>query len=118
MAVQTESHWVTDKTCLLVFFWGGLAKPFKSRMPYWVPEEFLADYINLALSLSGTAFRVELAAEPVLFCEPTESAPEPTPFRDPTESAPFPGVHTFEMNCTLRVNCAQALIRLASVSTY
>ncbi len=90
MAVQTENHWVTDKTCLLVFFWGGLAKPFKSRMPYWVPEEFLADYINLALSLSGTAFRVELAAEPVLFCEPTESAPEPAPFREPTESAPEP----------------------------
>ncbi len=80
----------TDKTCLLVFFWGGLAEPFKSRMPYWVPEESLADYINLALSLSGAAFRVELAAEPAPFHEPRESAPEPAPFREPRESAPEP----------------------------
>ncbi len=28
-----------------------------------VPEELLEDYINLALNLSGSAFRVELAAE-------------------------------------------------------
>ncbi len=32
-----------ENICLLVFFWGGLAEPFKSRMPYWVPEELLAD---------------------------------------------------------------------------
>ncbi len=57
-------------------------------MPYWVPEESLADYINLALSRSGTAFRVELAAEPAPFREPTESAPELATFHEPTVSAP------------------------------
>ncbi len=80
----------TEKTCLLVFFWGGLSEPFNSRMPYWNPEELLQDYVNLALRLSGSAFRVELAAEPAPFREPTESAPEPAPFREPTESAPEP----------------------------
>ncbi len=101
-----------ENTCLMVVFWGGLAEPFKSRMPYWVPEELLEDYINLALNLSGSAFRVELAAEPATvqkltepipepapvqepteptpFREPTESTPEPAPFREPTESAPEP----------------------------
>ncbi len=52
-----------EKTCLMIIFWGGLAEPFKSLMPYWTPEESLEDYINLALHLSGSAFRVELAAE-------------------------------------------------------
>ncbi len=80
---------VTEKTCLLVFFWGGLAEPFKSRMPYWVPEDSLEVYINQVLNLSSSAFRVELAAEPAPFREPTESAPEPAPFREPTESAPL-----------------------------
>ncbi len=101
-----------ENTCLMVVFWGGLAEPFKSRMPYWLPEELLEDYINLALNLSGSAFRVELAAEPATaqkltepipepasvqepteptpFREPTESAPEPAPFRELTESAPEP----------------------------
>ncbi len=79
-----------ENTCLMVVFWGGLAEPFKSRMPYWVPEELLEDYINLALNLSGSAFRVELAAEPAPVQKPTESAPEPAPFREPTESAPEP----------------------------
>ncbi len=68
------------------FFWGGLAEPFKSRMPYWHPEESLEEYIDLALSLSGSAFRME----PAPFCEPTESAPEPAPFREPIVSAPEP----------------------------
>ncbi|KAF4109742.1 hypothetical protein G5714_008994 [Onychostoma macrolepis] len=49
----------------MVIVWGGLAEPFKSLMPYWAPEESLEDYINLALHLSGSAFRVALAAEPV-----------------------------------------------------
>ncbi len=79
-----------ENICLMVVFWGGLAEPFKSRMPYWVPEELLEDYINLALNLSGSAFRVELAAEPAPVQKPTESAPEPVPFREPTESAPEP----------------------------
>ncbi len=58
------AHWMaTEKTCLLVFYWGGLAEPFKSLL-YWVPEESLEDYINLALNLSGSAFRVELATVP------------------------------------------------------
>ncbi len=57
----------TGKICLLVFFWGGLAKPFKSRMPYWNPEESLGDYLNLALHLSDSAFMVELALEPAPF---------------------------------------------------
>lgn len=48
-----------EKTCLMVVFWGGLA-----LMPYWVPEESLEDYINLALHLSSSPFRVKLAAEP------------------------------------------------------
>ncbi len=79
----------TEKACLMVFFWGGLAKPFKSRIPYWHPEESLEEYINLALNLSGSAFRVELAAEPAPSREHTESAPEPAPFHEPTEPAPF-----------------------------
>ncbi len=54
----------TEKTCLMVFFWGGLAEPFKSLMPYWHPEESLEEYINRALYLRGSSFRVELAAEP------------------------------------------------------
>ncbi len=49
----------TEKACLVVFFWGGLAKPFMSRMPYWHLEESLEEYINLALSLSGSAFRMQ-----------------------------------------------------------
>ncbi len=51
-----------ENTCLLIIFWGGMAEPFRSRIPYWVPEESLEDYINLALNLSGSAFRVDLAA--------------------------------------------------------
>ncbi len=82
----------TEKTCLMVIFWGGLVDPFKSMMPYWAPEESLEEYVNLALRLSGSAFRVESAPEPAPFREPTESAPEsapgPAPFRGPTESAP------------------------------
>ncbi len=31
----------TEEACLIVFFWGGLAEPFKSRMPYWHPEDSL-----------------------------------------------------------------------------
>ncbi len=85
----TSWEWLT---CLMIIFWGGLAEPFRSLMPYLVPEEMLEDYIYLALNLSGSAFRVELAAEsapePAPFREPTESAPEPAPFREPTESAP------------------------------
>ncbi len=42
----------TEKTCLLVFFWGGLAEPLRARMPYWNPEESLEGYLNLALRLS------------------------------------------------------------------
>ncbi len=80
----------TEKACLMVFFLGGLAEPFKSRMPYWHPEDSLEGYINLALSLSGSTFKTESAPEPAPFREPTESAPEPAPFREPTESAPEP----------------------------
>ncbi len=72
-----------EKACLMIIFWGGLAESFRSRMPCWVPEESLEDYINLALNLCGSAFRVESASEPAPFREPTES----TPFRVPTESA-------------------------------
>ncbi len=43
---------------------GGLTEPFKTRMPYWNPEESLEGYLNLALRLSGSAFRVGSAAEP------------------------------------------------------
>ncbi len=31
----------TEEACLMVFFWGGLAEPFKSQMPYWHPEDSL-----------------------------------------------------------------------------
>ncbi len=99
MGVARQS--AMENTCLV--FWGGLAEPFRSRMLYWVPVESLEDYINLALNLSDSAFRVELAVEPAQFREPTESAPEtalfrestesapePAPFREPTESAPEP----------------------------
>ncbi len=48
MGVARQS--ATEEACLMVFFWGGLAEPFKSRMPYWHPEDSLEGYINLALS--------------------------------------------------------------------
>ncbi len=54
------------------------------------PDDSLEDYVNLALHLSASAFRVELAAEPAPVGEPTESAPVPAPFREPTEYAPEP----------------------------
>ncbi len=54
----------TEEACLMVFFWGGLAEPFKSRMPYWHPEDSLEGYVNLALSLSGSTFRMESTPEP------------------------------------------------------
>ncbi len=88
MGVARQS--ATEEACLMVFFWGGLAEPFKSRMPYWHPEDSLEGYINLALSLSGSTYRMESTPEPAPFREPTESAPEPAPFREPTESAPEP----------------------------
>ncbi len=69
----------TEEACLMVFFWGGLAEPFKFRMPYWHPEDSLEGYINLALSLSGSTFRMESTPEPTPFREPTEPAPEPAP---------------------------------------
>ncbi len=72
---------VTEEACLVVFFWGGLVEPFKSQMPYWHPEDSLEGYINLALSLSGSTFRMESAPEPAPPREPTESAPEPAPPR-------------------------------------
>ncbi|KAF4112133.1 hypothetical protein G5714_006928 [Onychostoma macrolepis] len=87
----TQRTYATEKTCLMVIFWGVLADPFKSMMPYWAPEESLEDYINLALHLSGSAFRVELAAEP------TQSSPEATiqgasqaSSAAPSTSRPFP----------------------------
>ncbi len=55
----------TEKTCLMVIFWGGLADSFKSMMPYWAPEVSLEEYVNLALHLSSSAFRVESVPEPV-----------------------------------------------------
>ncbi len=83
-------HSAMEKTCLMITFWGGLGEPFRSQMPYCVPEESLEDYINLAPNLIGSAFRVKSAPEPAPFREPTESAPEPAPIREPTESAPEP----------------------------
>ncbi len=80
----------TEEACLMVFFWGGLAEPFKSQMPYWHPKDSLEEYINLALSLSGSTFRMESVPKPAPPREPTESAPEPAPPREPTESAPEP----------------------------
>ncbi len=82
MGVARQS--ATKEACLMVFFWGGLAEPFKSRMPYWHPEDSLEGYINLALSLSGSTFRMESTPESAPVHEPTHSAP----FREPTESAP------------------------------
>ncbi len=107
MGVARQS--AMEKACLMVFFWGGLAEPFKSRMPYWHPKESMEEYINLALILSGSAFRVEWAVEPAPVWDSTESAPEPaprahrvrsrvreptepSPFREPTESAPEPAL--------------------------
>ncbi len=71
----------TEEACLMVFFWVDLAEPFKSQMPYGHPEDSLEGYINLALSLSGSTFRMESAPEPAPPREPTESAPEPAPPR-------------------------------------
>ncbi len=84
-------------------------------MPYWNPEESLEGYLNLALRLSGSAFRVESAAEPVRdSSQAAASAPKapeaavpahtsseaavpahtaheaPNMARPPTESAPEP----------------------------
>ncbi len=53
-----------EETCLVIFFSGGLAEPFKSCMPYWLPEESLEVYINRVLYLKGSSFKVELAAVP------------------------------------------------------
>ncbi len=53
-----------EETCLTIFFWGGLAEPFKSGMPYWHPGESLEGYVNRALYLKGSSFRVEEAAMP------------------------------------------------------
>ncbi len=53
-----------EKACLMITFWGGLGEPFRSCMPYWNPEDSLEDYINLALSLSGSAFRMETESVP------------------------------------------------------
>ncbi len=53
-----------EETCLTIFFWGGLAEPFKSCMPYWLPGESLEGYVNRALYLKGSSFRVELVAAP------------------------------------------------------
>ncbi len=50
-----------EETCLTIFLGGGLAEPFKSGMPYWLPGESLEGYIDLALSLSGSTFRMESA---------------------------------------------------------
>ncbi len=86
--VEVARQSATEKSCLMVFFWGGLAEPFKSRMPYWHAEESLEEYIKLALSLSGSAFRMDSAQVPAPFREPTESSPEPAQFREPTESTP------------------------------
>ncbi len=87
-----------ENTCLLVFFWRGLAEPFKSRMPYWVPEDSLEVYINQVLNLSSSAFRMELATEPAPVQEPTE----PPPFREPTESAPEPAPFRTSWFCWVR----------------
>ncbi len=69
----------TEKTCLLIFFWGGLAEPFKSRMPYWNPEMLLEDYLILALHLSGSAFMVESAAEPARDSSEAAASPHEAP---------------------------------------
>ncbi len=53
-----------EETCLTIFFGGGLAEPFKSGMPYWLPGESLEGYVNRALYLKGSSFRVEEAAMP------------------------------------------------------
>ncbi len=53
----------TEKTCLMVIFWEGLADSFKSMMTYWAPEVSLEEYVNLALHLSSSAFRVESVPE-------------------------------------------------------
>ncbi len=37
MGVARQS--AMEKTCLMITFWGGLGEPFRSQMPYWVPEE-------------------------------------------------------------------------------
>ncbi len=79
----------TEKTCLLVFFWGGLSEPFKSRMPYWNPEELLEDYLNLALHLSGSAFRVgSMAASAHLAPEVAASAHKAPEAAVPPHTAP------------------------------
>ncbi len=46
--VGMASQSATEKICLMVMFWGGLADPFKSMMPYWAPEESRACSVLLA----------------------------------------------------------------------
>ncbi len=53
-----------EETCLTIFLGGGLAEPFKSGMPYWLPGESLEGYVNRALYLKGSSFRVEEVAMP------------------------------------------------------
>ncbi len=86
MEVARQS--ATEEACLMVFFWGGLAEPFKSRMPYWHPEDSLEGYINLALNLTGSAFRVESAPKPAPFHEPRESVPGADAVRSRARSVP------------------------------
>lgn len=46
----------TERTWLMVCFWGGPAEPFRSLMPFWPAGENMEDYINLALQVSDYAY--------------------------------------------------------------
>ncbi len=77
----------TEEACLMVFFWGGLAEPFKSRMPYWHPEESLEGYVNLALSLSGSTFRMESPQSPLR--PVSRQSPLQSPLRPVSRQSPL-----------------------------
>lgn len=50
-----------DEVCLMLFFRGGLSEPLYSSMPE--PNRTLIQYIEWALSMSGSSFAVGLAEE-------------------------------------------------------
>ncbi len=82
---------------------GRPGRALQIRMPYWNPEDSLEDYINLALSLSGSAFRMETESVPGAHAvrsvpgSPRSPLQGHAPFREPTKSAPrarsVPGAH-------------------------
>ncbi len=85
----------SDEICLMIFFRGGLSEPLSSIMPLHDPNWTLEKYIDTALQLSGSPFKMgateelaESAPEAAPSQELAESAPEAAPSQELAESAP------------------------------